>query len=288
MRSAPGPAAKADLAVAQNAERVSMGFRHPRFGAPGVVDHAAARAPEPPVRFFYRKRRSRGKPALWQGYGFLTPCQDVSTCANFTQSRLDSAGCALRPGAGLPNAPYGHPACALRQAHEAAEALMGQVLPRLAPDRSLTGDQDVRAWPDPGLPLPLVCPADLLHFLKLRPADLGKAQIKPLQGLDLCGPQPPAVRTACGRLAPRTRGRSACWSPGPSPRTLAESVGHSAPSAMSLDENFQRFAGLSRRSRKRRFCSCLETLRKNLRMTMSFLARGCSKELTSSNRFLQT
>ena len=36
MRSAPGPAAKADLAVAQNAERVSMGFRHPRFGAPGL------------------------------------------------------------------------------------------------------------------------------------------------------------------------------------------------------------------------------------------------------------
>ena len=35
MRSTPGPAARADLAVAQNAERVSMGFRHPRFGASG-------------------------------------------------------------------------------------------------------------------------------------------------------------------------------------------------------------------------------------------------------------
>ena len=117
MRSAPGPAAKADLAVAQNAERVSMGFRHPRFGAPGVVDHAAARAPEPPVGFFYRKRRSRGKPALWQGYGFLTPCQDVSTCENFIQNRRDAADCALRPGAGLPNALY-RPSCCTAAAHE--------------------------------------------------------------------------------------------------------------------------------------------------------------------------
>ena len=36
MRSAPGPAAGADLAVAQNAERVSMGVRHPHIlGRPG-------------------------------------------------------------------------------------------------------------------------------------------------------------------------------------------------------------------------------------------------------------
>ena len=36
MRSTPGPAARADLAVAQNAERVSMGFRHPLLGRPGL------------------------------------------------------------------------------------------------------------------------------------------------------------------------------------------------------------------------------------------------------------
>ena len=61
MRSAPGLAARADLAVAQNAERVSMGFRHPRFGASRVVDHAAARAPEPPVGFFYRNKNAFAK-----------------------------------------------------------------------------------------------------------------------------------------------------------------------------------------------------------------------------------
>lgn len=61
MRSAPGPAARADLAVAQNAERVSMGFRHPRFGASRVVDHAAACAPEPPVGFFYRNKKAFAK-----------------------------------------------------------------------------------------------------------------------------------------------------------------------------------------------------------------------------------
>jgi hypothetical protein len=42
MRTAPGPAAWADLAIAQIAQRVGMGFRHPRLAAPGVVDHAAA------------------------------------------------------------------------------------------------------------------------------------------------------------------------------------------------------------------------------------------------------
>src|SRR6266536_95366 len=36
---------------------------------------------------------------------------------------------------------------------------------------------------------------------------------------------------------------------------------------MSLAENFQFFSGFSRRSRKRLFCSLLETWRKNLRMT---------------------
>ena len=61
MRSAPGPAAGADLAVARNAERVSMGFRHPRFGASRVVDHAAACAPEPPVGFFYRNKNAFAK-----------------------------------------------------------------------------------------------------------------------------------------------------------------------------------------------------------------------------------
>ena len=48
MRSAPGPAARADLAVAQHAERVSMGFRHPRFRGSGAVDHAVACARTPP------------------------------------------------------------------------------------------------------------------------------------------------------------------------------------------------------------------------------------------------
>jgi hypothetical protein len=61
MRSTPGPAARADLAVAQNAERVSMGFRHPRFGASRVVDHAAACAPEPPVGLFYRNKNAFAK-----------------------------------------------------------------------------------------------------------------------------------------------------------------------------------------------------------------------------------
>ena len=61
MRSAPGPAVRADLAVAQDAERVSMGFRHPRLGAPRVVDHAAAWAPEPPVGFFYRNKNAFAK-----------------------------------------------------------------------------------------------------------------------------------------------------------------------------------------------------------------------------------
>jgi hypothetical protein len=61
MRSAPGPATRADLAVAQNAERVSMGFRHPRFGASRVVDHAGACAPEPPVGFFYRNKNAFAK-----------------------------------------------------------------------------------------------------------------------------------------------------------------------------------------------------------------------------------
>ena len=61
MRSAPGPAARADLAVAQDAERVSMGFRHPRLGAPRVVDRAAAWAPEPPVGFFYRNKNAFAK-----------------------------------------------------------------------------------------------------------------------------------------------------------------------------------------------------------------------------------
>jgi hypothetical protein len=61
MRSTPGPAARADLAVAQNAERVSIGFGHPRFGASRVVDHAAACAPEPPVGFFYRNKNAFAK-----------------------------------------------------------------------------------------------------------------------------------------------------------------------------------------------------------------------------------
>jgi hypothetical protein len=80
MRSAPGPTAGADLAIAQNAERVSMGFRHPHvLGRLASWITPLRVRPEPPVGLFYRKRRSRGKPGLWQGYGFLTPCPHVST-----------------------------------------------------------------------------------------------------------------------------------------------------------------------------------------------------------------
>ena len=61
MRSTPGPAARADLAVAQHAERVSMGFRHPRFRGSGAVDHVVACAPEPPVGFFYRNPNAFAK-----------------------------------------------------------------------------------------------------------------------------------------------------------------------------------------------------------------------------------
>ena len=80
MRSAPGPAAGADLAVAQIAERVGMGFRHPHvLGRPGSRTTPSRVRPEPPVGLFYRKTRSRGKHGLWQGYGFLTACPHVST-----------------------------------------------------------------------------------------------------------------------------------------------------------------------------------------------------------------
>jgi hypothetical protein len=159
-------------------------------------------------------------------------------------------------------------------------APMGQA-PPLRPTASLTSAQSKRAWPDPGLPFPLERPADLLHFLKLSSTDLGKVQIKPLQGLDRRGRNhPPRERLVVGRHHVPGGGRRA----GRLDHLLVRS-----PIAwpQSLDENFQRFAGPSRRSRRRRFCSCLETLRKNLRMTMPFLG-CCSKELTSSNRFLQT
>jgi hypothetical protein len=77
MRSAPGPTAGADLAIAQNAERVSMGFRHPHvLGRPGSWTTPLRVRPEPPVGLFYRNRRSRGKPSIGQGYGFLTACLD--------------------------------------------------------------------------------------------------------------------------------------------------------------------------------------------------------------------
>jgi hypothetical protein len=87
MRSVPGPTAGADLAVAQQAERVSMGFRHPHvLGRPGSWTTSRRVRPEPPVGLFYRKKRSRGKPGLWQGYGFLTPRSGVSTGENMGQA----------------------------------------------------------------------------------------------------------------------------------------------------------------------------------------------------------
>jgi hypothetical protein len=64
MRCAPGPTAGADLAIAQNVERVSMGFRHPHVAAPESSTTPPRARPEPPVGLFYRKRRSQGKPGL--------------------------------------------------------------------------------------------------------------------------------------------------------------------------------------------------------------------------------
>jgi hypothetical protein len=51
MRSAPGPTAAADLAVAQHAERVGMGFGHPHvLGRPGSWITPPRVRPKPPLR----------------------------------------------------------------------------------------------------------------------------------------------------------------------------------------------------------------------------------------------
>jgi hypothetical protein len=170
MRSAPGPTARADLAVAQDAERVSMGFRHPHIlGHPGSWTTPCVCARNRRRAFLAEEKVKRQAWAI-AGLRLSDPCPDVSTGENATASRLQRlAGALCRVG--LPTWFVHRGRVAVRQAMRLRSRWRVKPVPDVRPHRSRTAERR-------RLGLLLECGADPLHFFELRRANLGKAQIQ--------------------------------------------------------------------------------------------------------------